>query len=176
MKTSRVRLAVAGAAVAMLAFAGVAYAGNGTLDRVQQHLKDGSCQTTTVAADQDRLRTQDPAHDAIQQKLKDGSCQVAADHDRCGRRPGPVPAEAHDGSCQVAADQDRVRLQDPTHDRIQDHLRDGQLPDGRIDPGAVAARQRSRNQFDVRRRSAQRPAVGRSPAPFSSLKRQIPTG
>ena len=51
MKVSGIRIAVIGTAVAMLAFAGVAYAGNGTHDRIQQKLHDGSCLTVAAAGD-----------------------------------------------------------------------------------------------------------------------------
>lgn len=76
MRASRVKVAIAGAAVAVVAFAGVAHAGVGSQDRIQQKLKDGSCLTTVAAGDQDRVRLQDPIHDRIQQQLKDGSCLV----------------------------------------------------------------------------------------------------
>jgi hypothetical protein len=74
MRVSRIRIVVIGAAAALFAFAGVASAGNGTHDRIQQKLHDGSCLTSVAAGDQDRIQLHDGTHDRMQQKLQDGSC------------------------------------------------------------------------------------------------------
>ena len=75
MRSFKTRTVIA-TAVAVLAFAGVAYAGTGTLRHDRDKLKDGSCLTTVVAGD--KVRLHDGAKDRDQLKLQDGSCLTTA--------------------------------------------------------------------------------------------------